>query len=208
MITAPPARADAELWLWSEIRLPVATAEELPFRTTFRVWNDYRFNRRSDGLHQIFLRAGPLVDLTPWLVVGVQGTVYADRLPTGDFEEERRVELEPTFHGRWGPMTFSDRNRVEYRWRKSGDSVRYRNQLRVNYAPQENILIPFVWNEVLVEISERGFNQNRLMAGLGIVTAPSTRIELGYMWRAREVVDTWFNDHIAVLYLFYNGWER
>jgi hypothetical protein len=202
------ARADQELWLWSEMRLPVASTEEFPVRTTLRVWNDARFSGRRDGLHQLFLRVGPLFDLTPWLFVGVHGTVYADHLATGQFEEERRAELEPNLYWRWGAFTFSDRNRLEYRWRDSGDGWRYRNQLRINYAPEGQTFIPFVWDEVLVPLFDEGSPQNRLMAGLGVSTTPSTRIEVGYMWRARHEAEEWQHDHIAVLYLFYNGWAR
>lgn len=206
--TPDEARADQELWLWSEMRLPVATEEEFPVRTTLRIWNDLRFNQRRDGLHQAFLRVGPLFDLTPWLLLGVHFTVYADKLATGEFEEERRGEFEPNFHGRWGAFTFNDRNRIEYRWRESGTGFRYRNQLRVNYAPEDAILVPFLWDEVLVPLSRDGWHQNRLMAGIGWVTSPSTRLELGYMLRSREEPQGWEHDHIAVAYLFFNGWAR
>ncbi len=202
------ARADHELWLWSEMRLPVATAEEFPVRTTFRLFNDTRFSGRRDGLHQVFLRFGPMFDLTPWLVVALNATVYADHLASGAFDEERRVELEPTLHWRWGAFAFADRNRLEYRWRDSDDALRYRNQFRISYAPQEHRVLPFVWNEVLITLNDEGFNQNRLLAGLTAVLSSTTRLEGGYMFRSRKELGSWFHDHIGVIYLFYNGWGR
>lgn len=208
LLAPAAAHADQELWLWSEVRLPVASAEEFPVRTTFRIWNDVRFSRRRDGLHQVFVRVGPLFDLTPWLFVGVHFTVYADKLATGEFDEERRGELEPNLHFRWGSFTFNDRNRLEYRWRESGDGFRYRNQLRVNYAPENARWIPFLWDEVLVPLTEGGFLQNRLMGGLGFMTSPSTRIEAGYMFRSREEPTGWEHDHILGVNLFYDGWRR
>src|SRR5690606_2769354 len=108
------ARADHELWLWSEMRIPVATAEEFPVRTTFRLFNDTRFSGRRDGLHQVFLRFGPMFEVTPWLLLALNATVYADHLASGAFDEERRAELEPTVHWRWGDLAFTDRNRLEY----------------------------------------------------------------------------------------------
>lgn len=202
------ARADHELWLWSEMRIPVATAEEFPVRTTFRLFNDTRFSGRRDGLHQVFLRFGPMFEVTPWLLLALNATVYADHLASGAFDEERRAELEPTVHWRWGDLAFTDRNRLEYRWRDTGDAVRYRNQLRVSYAPPERRIFPFVWNEALILLNEEGFNQNRLTAGLTAALSPTTRLEAGYMFRSREELGTWFHDHIGVLYLFYDGWGR
>jgi hypothetical protein len=190
------------------MRLPVASVDEFPVRTTLRLWNDVRFNRRRDGLHQAFVRVGPLFDLTPWLFVGVHFTVYADKLATGAFDEERRGELEPNFHFRWGKFTFNDRNRLEYRWRESRDEFRYRNQLRVNYAPEKARWIPFLWDEILVPLAAEGWLQNRLMGGVGFMTSPSTRLEVGYMLRSREEPFGWEHDHIAVAYLSYDGWAR
>lgn len=202
------ARADHELWVWSEMRLPVATAEQLPFRTTFRLFNDFRFSGRRDGLHQAFLRLGPLFDLTPWLFVAVNGTVVADHLADGSFDEERRIELEPTLHWRWGDFAFADRNRLEYRWRDSGHAFRYRNQLRISYAPPKHVIIPFVWDEALIALNDEGFHQNRLTAGVTTVLSSTTRLEGGYMFRSRRELGSWFHDHIGVVYLFYDGWGR
>lgn len=201
------AHADEELWLWSEMRLPLASQDEFPVRTTFRLFNDVRFSRRRDGLQQAFTRVGPLFDLTPWVFVALNATVYADHLADGTFQEERRAEIEPTFHWRIGDFGFLDRNRLEYRWRDTGDGWRYRNQLRVNYVAWSTI-VPFVWDEVLVQLSDEGFHQNRLQGGIGIVTSKSTRIDVAYMLRSRKEPEGWINDHVGVLYLFYDGWAR
>lgn len=187
------ARADFEGWIQGEVRLPLIRTETPRFpRLDWRVITDVRMNRRSDGIHQAYLRNGPALYVTPWLFIGVQGTIYVDRLgkpagdlDAGDYAQEGRFEIEPNFFGRIGDFTFNDRNRFEYRYRSYDERTRYRNQLRVNYAPKGAVYIPFVWNEVLIDLAGKGVNQNRLEIGVARMFTPTTRVDFGFMWRAR-----------------------
>lgn len=200
------ARADGEIWLWTENRLAIVRSDEPAFpRLDWRVFTDFRINRRSEGLAQAFLRTGPLLYVAPFLFVGVHGTIYSDRLPSGRHDQEARAELEPNLFGRVGDVTFNDRNRLEYRTRESGERWRYRNQLRVGYAPPGAKWIPFVWDEGLVDLSGLGFNQNRLEFGLGRMLDPATRLDVGYMIRSREESGTWRHDHVLNLSLFFDA---
>jgi hypothetical protein len=206
LATATPARADGEVWLWTEARVPIVRTPrpELP-RVDWRVVSDFRINKRSEGLAQAFLRTGPILYPTPWAFVAVHGTVYSDRLPSGMHDTEARLELEPNFFGRFGDFTFNDRNRGESRWRESGHRWRYRNQLRVSYAPIGARWIPFVWDEVLVDLSGLGLNQNRAQVGLGRMLDATTRLDIGYMVRSREEPTGWVHDHILNVYLFFDA---
>ncbi|HSN96995.1 MAG TPA: DUF2490 domain-containing protein [Candidatus Nanopelagicales bacterium] len=200
---APAARADYETWLWVETRTPVVRAERPAFpRVDLRTFTDARLNGRSDGLAQLFLRAGPLFFLTDFLFVGVHGTLYADKLPTGAFDQEARFELEPNLFWRLGDFTFNDRNRFEIRFRESGTRTRYRNQLRVNHAPKGAKWIPYAWDEVLVDTSGLGLNQNRLQIGLGRMLWPTVRLDVGLMLRSREEPAGWVHDRILNVALF------
>lgn len=205
---AEGARADGEAWIWAELRLPVTESTELFPRTTLRVLAESRINGRSNGLDMSILRAGPLFDVTSWMFIGVHGTILADRATDDRFVQEIRAELEPNLYGRWGDFTFNDRNRLELRYRDVETRYRYRNQLRVNYAPEGQWWMPFVWDEILVDLSGLGLNQNRVMAGVGLFTSASTRIELGYILRSREEATRWEHDHIGAVNLFFDGWQR
>lgn len=199
------ARADGEAWLWTENRVPILTTSKPEFpRLDWRVITDFRVNQRSGGLHQAFLRTGPAFYPTRWAFFAINGTVCADRLPDGRFDEEARVELEPNFFGRFGDFTFNDRNRLEYRYRDTEERWRYRNQLRVNYAPSGARWIPFVWDEVLVDLSGLGFNQNRAEVGLARMLTDALRLDVGYMFRSREAAGDWTHDHIVNLYFFFD----
>lgn len=201
------ATADGEAWIWIEGRVPlVRTARPAFPRLDWRFAVDTRLSGRADGLHQSFLRTGPLFFPTDFLFVALHGTIYADRLAGGRFDQEARAELEPNLFARLGPVTFNDRNRYEVRWREAGTRHRYRNQLRANYAPAGARVIPFVWDEVLVDLAGpgggQGLNQNRAQAGAGFVLAPGVRLDLAYMLRSRDDPAGWQHDHVGVVFLF------
>lgn len=204
----PSARADGEVWVWSESRLPLATQEQLGVRTSLRLVSDARFNGRSGGLDTLFFRAGPLFDLTPWLFLGVHGTAQALQNGEKQFIQEIRGELEPNFYWKIGDFSFNDRNRFELRFRDVETRYRYRNQLRANYAPAEQPWMLFIWDELLFDLSGYGFNQNRAMLGVGYSISPSTRFEFGYMLRSRKTDEIWDHDHIAAFNVFFDGWKR
>ncbi|APR80241.1 Hypothetical protein A7982_05588 [Minicystis rosea] len=210
LLVSLPARADFETWIWTEIRVPLVRTEKPTFpRLDWRVFTDTRLNVRSGGLHQAFFRTGPLLYVSDWLFIGVHGTVYADRLlkpagnlQAGDFTQEVRAELEPNFFWRLGDFTFNDRNRLEYRHRSYEDRYRYRNQLRVNYAPIGAKWIPFIWDELLVDLSGKGVNQNRFDIGIGRMMSDQTRVDLGFMIRSRKEDDGWKHDGVVNLYVY------
>lgn len=152
------------------------------------------------------MRAGPIFDVAPWLVIAVHGVVQADQTGMRGFDTEVRAELEPNLRFRVGDFAFNDRNCVEYRYRLRADettraSVLYRNQLRVSYAPAGQWWIPFLWDELLID-SIDGVHQNRLSVGIGFMIAPKTRLDVGYMLRSRATDGPWEHDHVALVYLF------
>jgi hypothetical protein len=210
LCTSLPARADFEGWIWTELRAPILRTPKPGFpRIDWRVFTDIRLNGRAEGLHQAYLRTGPLFFVTDWLFIALHGVIYADRLlgpagdlEAGDFAQEARAELEPNFFWRLGDFTFNDRNRLEYRWRTYEERYRYRNQLRINYAPRGAKWIPFVWDEVLVDLSGGGFNQNRFNLGIGRMLNDHMRFDVGFMARSRLEKDGWKHDGVINFYLF------
>jgi len=203
LASASSAHADYEAWFWIENRTPIVRAEGTKFpRIDLRTFVDVRTDMRSHGLHQSFLRVGPLFYLTDFLFVGIHGTIYADRLASGTFAQEGRFEVEPNFFGRIGHFTWNDRNRFEVRVRDTGTRYRYRNQLRANYAPKGAKWIPYAWEEVLVDLSGLGLNQNRASIGLGRMLTPNIRVDAGFMLRSREEPTGWVHDRALTFYLF------
>lgn len=200
LLSAHAARADGGAWVWFEYRQPVWHIQAPP-RLSLRFFSDTRLMAAADGLAQQFVRLGPVFDATSWLTVAVHATIYADMQASGGPEQEARLEAEPTFQVRLWKFLVADRNRLELRWRETGTRVRYRNQLRVTWSPPGARLLPFVWNEWLIDFQD-GWNEDRLLTGLGVMLSANVRLEAGYMLRSRLNAGQWSYDHIGVAYLF------
>lgn len=203
-LPATPALADVESWSWFEARVPISAGQHgLP--NSLRVWSDTRFGGRYPGLGQQFLRVGPIWELHPNWFLATHLTTYADQVTPGAFEQEHRAEFEPNARWRWGDLSFADRNRLEYRFgRPSGPRWRYRNLLRVNLQPEGATLYPYVANEVLVDMSGAGFNQNRAYVGISRMLSDSTRLDVAYLLRSRATAaGPWEQDHILNLYMYF-----
>jgi hypothetical protein len=195
-----PARADdGGAWMVTEYRLPIVNLPPRLPRFWWRVLAETRLSADLGGLYQQYLRTGPVFEPTDWLFVPVHATIYADKLPDGRFEQEARLEVEPTFNWRIWKLTFADRNRLESRWRPDQHTrLRYRNQFRINYAPKGARFIPFVWDEVLFDLTD-GFNENRFTAGLAFMIQSNVRLDVGYLLRTRKSMGEWSNSHFALL---------
>ena len=202
LLSALPARADYEGWAWFEARVPIAEkGSAVP--TSLRVNTDARYGLRYPGLGFLFFRTGPIWDLHEHLFIATHLTPGAVQSAEDVFTQEYRLELEPNFRWRNGALSFNDRNRVELRWIDGAPRFRYRNQLRAAWAPPGARWMPYVWDEILVDLAGEWVNQNRAQIGIGYQATDSTRIDVGYMLRSRETPSGWAHDHILNVVLFF-----
>ena len=201
---APPARADVEYWNTTEVRVPLASKAWLTGQpVAWRMVSDLRFGYRYPALGWDFWRMGPLWTVAPWCFVGTHATAIAVQAPVGGFTQEYRAEIEPNFFGKLGDFAWSDRNRLEYRWRTNDQHFRYRNMLRVAYAPPGATWIPFVWEEPMIELNADGLAQNRLQVGVGKQLAPYLRLDVGAMLRSRATAGAWDHDYVLNTFLYF-----
>lgn len=206
LLAAQPAAADTEYWGWFETRIPLVQA--LPGTgqpVALRLLSDYRWGGRYPGLGWSFLRVGPLWTLKPGLMVGTHFTSIAVQNAPGVFIQEYRGEIEPNFFGRLGDFTWNDRNRLEYRWRAADQHFRYRNQLRVNWAPPGQRWQPFIWDEPMIELNAQGLAQNRIELGVGYQFTEALRFDVGGMVRSRTTAfgAPWDHDLVLNTYLYF-----
>ncbi|MEB3223951.1 MAG: DUF2490 domain-containing protein [Candidatus Sericytochromatia bacterium] len=206
LLPALPARADAESWNVLEVRVPVERASPLSPRA-LRAVSSSRFAYRYGGLGVSSLRVGPLWQVTPWLLLGLQASAYAEQAPTGLFNQMLRLEAEPNVQGAVGDWHLNDRNRLEWRMTPTEAWLRYRNQLRVTYQPAAWGWWPTASQELawdLRPIAPYALVQSRLTVGVARVLNRGTRLTTEYMWRQRpDAVLGWAHDHVAVLTLLF-----
>ncbi len=188
LIVAPSAaRADGEAWLWTDHQVRLVDGTPDVPRTNMRFTTNARLSGRADGLDFGLARLGPVFTIAPWLTTAATGAAVSLRSGGGAFVQEYRAELDLVPHGVLGDFTFASRNRFEYVWREAGPFTRYRNMVRVTYAPPHAKWIPFAFIDVFLRpTTEPHLQETWAALGLGRVLGGGSRLDVAYMLRARE----------------------
>lgn len=214
-----PAQAETryEFWAASEVQLTLSPETDpnlawhdvIPDR--LRLYTEHQFFT-DIGLQQALYRVGPIWNLLPWLTYSMHLTSAVQPTSENQFNQEVRLEMEPTFRGAIFPelipgFRWANRHRFEYRMRSDRQFWRYRTRLVLNYHFPDTPLTTFASNEFHFELNERGFNQNRAMLGVGWQINDSTQLSLGYLNRMVLSDGQWNPEHGLVLNLIYSSRE-
>jgi hypothetical protein len=201
------AYADLESWNFLETR--VKLNNDIYPKTGLRVLSRTFINQRTQGLGDVLIRTGPLFEISSWFVLGFNGTLSINRDIHNLARQEMRFEVEPSFNFRYGNLNFNDRNRLEYRLSPNQNTLWYRNQLKINYTQKDLKFIPFISNEVFLELGSNQIKQNRASLGIGFNINDNTKIDLGYILRNRYTEQSkWENDHILSLSILSDFWSK
>ena len=150
-----------------------------------------RFKQEGREFDQHLIRPGINYKLTDRVIVGGGYGYVRTRTEQGHYTDEDRIWQQVIYNTTWQDgAKFSSRSRLEQRFLDSGDDTgwRYRQLLRVS-KPLASLpsVSPVLWNEVFVNFREtdwgaqRGFDQNRLFAGIAWTATPDARLEFGYL---------------------------
>lgn len=182
------ARADTEGWLIVDSRLPVHSRSESQHKVSLRVLTDFRVAQRSAGLQQALMRLGFAWEPRPWLLVGSQTNMNTQSSDGKQYAQEWRQEFEATLASPlYDPVWLEHRHRLELRQHSElGFSPRYRLLLRFNLKVRWP-LQPYLFDEMMLVPGPYWLNQNRLSAGLFWRARKNLVLEVGYMWRLRNV---------------------
>jgi Protein of unknown function (DUF2490) len=219
---APPARAQPRgkaadpgdgpsgVWTSLEARVPVAGPGSL-VPSHLRWVTETRFGRPAGGVSLLLVRAGPLWDVHPNLLVAVNAVQNVQAESARSFVPETRVELEPTVRASFGPLALNQRLRLEHRWFPGERRVRVRLQERLSYRPAGQFWAPFVSSEAHADLSGEGFNEWRNVVGVSLQAGEALRVDVGYMARfeaeaggATRQGTSWGLDHVLSLALAFS----
>jgi hypothetical protein len=203
LLVAPaPARAGGEAWLWTEHQARIVDGDGDVPQTNMRFTTNARFASRSDGLDFGLARLGPVFSIAPWLTTAATGAAVGLRSGNGGFVQEYRGELDLVPHTKLGDLVLSSRNRFEYVWRESGPFTRYRNLLRVAYAPRDAKWIPFAFVDVFLRPTEPHLQETWSALGVGRALGGGSRLDVAYMLRTRDGSGGEI-DHVLWLVMFF-----
>jgi hypothetical protein len=182
-----------ETWTSTEFQLNISH-EPIPvlgwhdlIPDRFRVYSEVQV-AHDIGLQQLMLRMGPIWDFSPHFSLASHLTVTGFPGSERRFNQELRLELEPSFSGAFLPLLrWSNRHRLEYRMRPDQQFWRYRMRLGLSYQIPETPWTSFISNETHVisgnPTSVLTFNQNRTLLGIAYQLSPSSQISLSYLNR-------------------------
>jgi hypothetical protein len=132
--------------------------------------------------------------LTDWLTLSMNFK-YAEKNSTGDsWIREYRPHFNVTVNDKIGEMPWSNRTRIEYRdFDEKKDRWRLRNKLILDMPFEIPVLnaTPYIGDEVLFNLSENGYYQNRLYTGLKFKIAEDLKANLYYYWRKAKKSSGW-----------------
>jgi hypothetical protein len=149
-----------------------------------------RRTRLAMRWQQLLLRPAVNVDLTQRVQASF-GYAYARSYPYGGFPDpsafpENRIYEQVSFEHGAGPLSLTHRLRIEQRF--IGEDTEWRYQNRFRYLLEADLPLTArnyleLSAETMARTHGRGFDQERLYAGVGREVARNWRIEAGYLYQ-------------------------
>lgn len=158
------------------------------------IWNPvWRVRDDISETYYLATRQGIGYKASDSLDLAVHYFYAEEKSSRGEWIDENRLELQPTFRWELKGFNFSDRNRLEYRDVGDDEKWRYRNQLKISKAVEIHgfKFAPYISNEVFYDFKKDEFNQNRASIGFLRKLSSSVSLDVYYMVRSDYSSDHW-----------------
>ncbi len=184
---------DSQLWLNAGAESGLGKDVRVGIDTGSR-WGD----SMSDYFYQAYepsltWKAAPWLDVTP-------SVEYIQQEKSGKWLDETVPKLTVQIKGDAGPLTLSNRSRMEYRLREAAnDEWRYRDRLRLQLTKGVTAykIRPYIEEELYYSFDEQLFNESRAAAGFGFEPVAWLKTELYFMGRSTLKSDVWTDSNIV-----------
>jgi len=116
-----------------------------------------------------------------------------DKSPSGAKNDEHRHYWQATLKTKRGSFFIKDRNRMEYRNKKTKDGWRYRNQIQIGYAIpyKQFVFTPYLSEEFFYDTVAGEINQNRVAIGVSTKLSPHIKIATYYLLKSNRSGRDW-----------------
>jgi Protein of unknown function (DUF2490) len=168
---------DSQLWSEIDASYPIAADWSATGIFTTRLGSDLPNPTLTAGGLQIDHRVGS------WTVSGTGYYVYVRNAQSGARTGVLLPAAALTYESGLGPVTLSDRNRLEQLEGLPGSPRRYRNRMSTTWhLPSGHQMTDvFVADEVFYDFSRNRLTRNRAQAGVQFNLSPNTRLQAFYM---------------------------
>lgn len=159
-----------------------------------RVEEEFRF---GDGVSDFYYQHSDVgvtySGMVDWLDLGLNYRLVFEE-KSSDWTYENRPHLNATLKHTLEGFKLSNRGRLEYRDKESGDDGwRYRNKFAIKYPIKigDFEISPYVADEIFVDFIEEKFSRNRLYAGIGFKILKNLSLDVLYLWQISEKDGDW-----------------
>ena len=192
--------AEYELWTAAGVRWDPNDNWRFTFQEAFR------FDEEGGELYYRHTDAGATYrGFAEWLDVGLRYRGVFGTARDNDGHIENRPYLQMNIKGNFLGFHVSNRNRIEYRDRKTADNVwRYRAMFTIN-EPFERMssnrrrrfkdkIRPYVSDELFFDLDGGGYERNRLYGGLSCLLHERAAWNVYYLWQSSRSSGRWEGD--------------
>jgi len=181
LICTPGFAKDRDYEYWFKTNLRSEITEDWGFRFTEKfAWTDNANEFRKHESDFGFVYHG----LADWLDLSLNFKKGFEK-ENGRWLEENRPHVNFTLKDQLFGLSFSNRNRIEFRDEEEGrDHWRYRNKLTLaapKHLPPLQIK-PYIAQEMFIDLDPSEFDQYRLYAGFSLKTTKTMSLDLYYVW--------------------------
>ena len=191
------AENDWEYWSQYEVvwkagdDIQLKLKPELRFRDDF---SDHYYTHVEIGMNWSF---------RGWLVLAPSFR-HISAESAGDWKTEKRPQADATLAWKAGGLSFSDRNRLEYRVKTGRETVRYRNRFWVKFPRMGPAGIQaFLGEEVFYDFDADEFNKNRAYAGFDVGLVRRLIANVYYIMDSSRKNDGWARTNMLATALKY-----
>lgn len=186
------ARAGNGWEYWSHYEVAGSINDNLDFR----IKPEFRYNGDSGNHYYTYFDVGLDWKIKDWFILGPYYR-HVNEKKKEDWKVEYRPHLNATFKWELLGLSFSDRNRLEYRIKEDKSFFRYRNKLMANLPKFTQFKIqPYIAEEPFYDFDANEVNKNRLYAGFDFNIAKKLKAGVYYIFESRKEKDGWTNVNV------------
>jgi len=194
-LAAPALGNEPDDWqLWSSGRFQAHLAQ----RWKVTLEQQFRFQQNMSDLTYRYSDVGIVWQTTSWLETGFHLAQLCQESGS-DWKGEHRPFVDGTLKHTWGPLRFTDRHRLERRFREGAPNLwRYRNKFTLSATSGRTRfrILPYVWGGIFVHLRQKDFYRWRLSVGLKGQVYKKLFIDLSYLRQGTETTVRWTHCHV------------
>jgi len=195
-----PVRGGDDWEYWSSFEVSGAIDTGL----NFKVKLEPRYNDNCGDHYYTAIDIGLEWKIRDWLVLSPH-YLHVDEKKKGDWKVEDRPSLDAVLKWKLVGLSFSDRNRLEYRIKEDKNYFRYSNKLTLKFPTLTGLKIRgCLAEEPFYDFDVGALNKNRLYVGVDFKIVEHIGAGVYYIFESRKKNSEWTNVNIIRTTLKYN----